>query len=156
MEIWRVDPLGFQDTHLQLIPPKQGANLITSIDIDLQRAAEIAIGERIGAAVALDIHSGEVLAIASKQGYDLNRLSPYIPRKTFDEINDQGAWLDRSVQLSYPPGSTFKLITAIAGLLNGEIQPDSRENCGGIPRRKSYLPLPCTPWPWCRRPPHCH
>ena len=134
MEIWRVDPLGFQDTRLQLIPPKQGANLITSIDIDLQRAAEIAIGERIGAAVALDIHSGEVLAIASKPGYDLNRLSPYIPRKTFDEINDQGAWLDRSVQLSYPPGSTFKLITAIAGLLNGEIQPDSRENCTGVYR----------------------
>ncbi len=134
MEIWRVDPLGFQDTRLKLIPPEQGANLITSIDIDLQHAAEVAIGDRIGAAVALDIQSGEVLAIASKPGYDLNKLSPYIPRKTFDEINERGAWLDRAVQLSYPPGSTFKLITAIAGLLNGGIQPDSHENCTGVYR----------------------
>ncbi len=134
MEIWRVDPLGFQDTRLQVVPPKQGDNLITSIDIDLQRAAQTALGERIGAAVALDVQTGEVLAIASHPGYDLNRLSPFIPRETFDDINQRGAWLDRSVQLSYPPGSTFKLITAIAGLLNGGIQPGSRENCTGVYR----------------------
>ncbi|MGB0343949.1 MAG: peptidoglycan glycosyltransferase, partial [Coraliomargarita sp.] len=84
MEIWRVDPLGFQDTRLQVVPPKQGDNLITSIDIDLQRAAQTALGERIGAAVALDVQTGEVLAIASHPGYDLNRLSPFIPRETFD------------------------------------------------------------------------
>ena len=46
MEIWRVDPLGFQDSRLEFITPKQGKNLITSIDIDLQQAAEIALGER--------------------------------------------------------------------------------------------------------------
>lgn len=134
MEIWRVDPLGFQDTRLQLVPPKQGDNLITSIDIDLQRAAETALGERIGAAVAIDVQTGEVLTIASHPGYDLNRLSPYIPRNTFDEINQRGAWLDRSVQLSYPPGSTFKLITAIAGLLDGVIDANSREHCTGVHR----------------------
>ena len=52
--------------------PKQGENLITSIDIDLQLAAETALGERTGAAVALDIKTGEVLAIVSKPSYDLN------------------------------------------------------------------------------------
>lgn len=133
-EIWRVDPLGFQDTRLQVIPPKQGNNLITSIDIDLQKTAEIAIGERIGAAVALDVQTGEVLAIASNPGYDLNSLSPYIPRKTFDAINERGAWLNRATQLSYPPGSTFKLITAIAGMLEGNTRLDSRHNCSGIYR----------------------
>ena len=134
MEIWRVDPLGFQDTRLDSITPQQGNNLITSIDIDLQQAAEIALGERTGAAVALDIQSGEVLAIASHPTYDLNRLSPYIPRTTFQEINELGAWLNRSVQLSYPPGSTFKLITSIAGLRNGTLTTESEHNCGGVYR----------------------
>ena len=127
-------PTGLPDTRLSSITPKQGKNLITSIDIDLQQAAEIALGERTGAAVALDIQSGEVLAIASHPTYDLNRLSPYIPRTTFQEINELGAWLNRSVQLSYPPGSTFKLITSIAGLRHGSITTHSQHDCGGVYR----------------------
>ena len=133
-EIWRVDPLGFQDTRLEMTPPKQGENLITSLDIDLQLAAEIALGERTGAAIALDIQTGEVLTLASHPSYDLNDLSPFIPRKTFDDINERGGWLNRTLQLSYPPGSTFKLITSIAGLRSGVIQPDTSVNCQGIHR----------------------
>lgn len=133
-EIWRVDPLGFQDTKLDGESPQQGEDLITSIDIDLQRTAEIALGERTGAAVAIDIATGEVLAIASHPAYDLNRLSPFIPRTTFDEINARGAWLNRSVQLSYPPGSTFKLISAIAGLRRGMIDTNTEHDCSGVYR----------------------
>lgn len=133
-EIWRVDPLGFQDTKLEGESPKQGEDLITSIDIDLQLAAETALGERTGAAVALDVQTGEVLAIASHPTYDLNRLSPFIPRTTFEEINERGAWLNRSVQLSYAPGSTFKLLTAIAGLRNGTIDETTENHCGGVYR----------------------
>lgn len=132
MELWRVDPLGFQDTRLEIIPPKQGSQLITSIDIDLQLAAEIALGERTGAAVALDAQSGEVLAIVSHPTYDLNDLSPFIPRKIFDDINERGAWLNRTLQLSYPPGSTFKLISSIAGLRNGTINATTLHDCRGI------------------------
>ncbi|ADE54983.1 Peptidoglycan glycosyltransferase [Coraliomargarita akajimensis DSM 45221] len=131
-EIWRVDPLGFQDTPLDIQPPVQGQRLITSIDIDLQAAAETALGDRTGAAVALDVQTGEVLAIASHPHYDLNRLSPFIPRTTFDEINEQGAWLNRSVQLSYPPGSTFKLISSIAGLRHGTIDTETEHDCRGV------------------------
>jgi penicillin-binding protein 2 len=134
MEIWRVDPLGFQDTRLEMIPPKQGDSLITSIDIDLQQAAEIALGERTGAAVALDIETGEVLALVSHPTYDLNDLSPFIPSATFKAINERGAWLNRAVQLSYPPGSTFKLITSIAGMRNGNIDASTTLNCQGVHR----------------------
>jgi penicillin-binding protein 2 len=131
-EIWRVDPLGFQDTRLQQSIPQQGSDLITSLDIDLQLAAETALGSRAGAAVAVDIHSGEILALASKPDYNLNELSPYIPQSTFNAINEQGAWLNRAVQLAYPPGSTFKLITSIAGLASGLIDLDNCEvNCTG-------------------------
>lgn len=132
MELWRVDPLGFQDTRLEISTPKQGSPLITSIDIDLQLAAEIALGERTGAAVALDVNSGEVLVILSHPTYDLNDLSPFIPRRTFDEINERGAWLNRALQLSYPPGSTFKLVSSIAGLRNGTIDAVTTHDCRGI------------------------
>lgn len=133
-EIWRVDPLGFQDTRLEMTPPKQGKNLVSSIDIDLQLAAETALGDRTGAAIALDIRTGEVLTIASHPSYDLNDLSPFIPRTTFDEINERGAWLNRTLQLSYPPGSTFKLITSIAGLRNGIIKNNTTVDCQGMHR----------------------
>jgi penicillin-binding protein 2 len=133
-EIWRVDPLGFQDSLLEMQAPKQGKDLISSIDIDLQIAAETALGERTGAAVALDVRTGEVLAIVSQPSFDLNDLSPFIPRKTFNDINERGAWLNRAVQLSYPPGSTFKLITSIAGSRNGTMTPQTTHDCQGVYR----------------------
>lgn len=131
-EMWRVDPLGFQDSLLDHERPRQGRDLITSIDIDLQLAAETALGERTGAAVALDVRSGEVLAIASHPSYDLNELSPFIPRKTFDAINERGAWLNRTLQLSYPPGSTFKLLTSIAGMRHGSTTLQTQHDCQGV------------------------
>jgi len=133
-EMWRVDPLGFQDTRLEMVAPVQGGDLITSIDIDLQRVAETALGDRKGAAIAIDVKTGEVLTLASHPAFDLNDLSPFIPRKIFDAINEQGAWLNRSVQLSYPPGSTFKLLTTIAGMRAGTIGPETRHNCRGVYR----------------------
>lgn len=131
-EMWRVDPLGFQDSLLDHETPKKGQDLVTSIDIDLQLAAETALGDRTGAAIALDVRTGEVLTIASHPSYDLNDLSPFIPRKTFDEINERGAWLNRTLQLSYPPGSTFKLITSIAGMRNGNIHAQTIHDCQGV------------------------
>ncbi|MGB0263514.1 MAG: peptidoglycan D,D-transpeptidase FtsI family protein [Opitutales bacterium] len=133
-EMWRVDPLGFQDTRLQMLAPKQGQDLITSIDIDLQAAAETALGDRTGAVVALDIQTGEVLSIASHPTYDPNALSPFIPRTTFERINEAGAWLNRSLQLSYPPGSTFKLLSSIAGMRHGSIANDTTHDCQGVYR----------------------
>ncbi|MEM8868408.1 MAG: penicillin-binding protein 2 [Verrucomicrobiota bacterium] len=134
MEMWRVDPLGFQDERLEMTPPTQGKDLITSIDIDLQLAAETALGDRTGAAVALDVNTGEVLTILSHPNYDLNDLSPFIPRKTFEAIEAKKAWLNRSLQLSYPPGSTFKLISSIAGMRHGTITTETEHNCQGVYR----------------------
>ncbi len=133
-ELWRVDPLGFQDTRLELVPPSKGQDLVTSLDLDLQLAAETALGDRKGAAIALDVESGEVLTMASHPSYDLNDLSPFIPQTTFDAINERGAWLNRASQLSYPPGSTFKLITAVAGMRAGTIRENTEHNCQGAYR----------------------
>jgi len=133
-EIWRVDPLGFQDTQLEMVAPRQGGDLITSIDIDLQLAAETALGERTGAAIAIDVRTGEVLSIVSHPSYDLNDLSPFIPRTVFDDIDARGAWLNRTVLLSYPPGSTFKLLTTIAGMRADTIGPQTQHDCQGVYR----------------------
>ena len=133
-EIWQVDPLGYQNKQLDLISPKQGESLITSIDIELQKIAETALGKRTGAAVVIDVGTGEILALVSHPTYNLNDLSPFISQNTFNSINDAGAWLNRAVQLSYPPGSTFKLITAIAGLKKGLIDETTTVNCPGVYR----------------------
>ena len=108
--------------------------MITSIDMRIQKAAEIALGDRTGAAIAIDVETGEILCLVSHPTYNLNDLSPFISQKTFDDINEAGAWLNRSVQLSYPPGSTFKLITAIAGLRHGLVDESTKVACAGVYR----------------------
>ncbi|HWA27266.1 MAG TPA: penicillin-binding transpeptidase domain-containing protein [Lacunisphaera sp.] len=137
--IYLVDPAGFKmpgavDSKM----PVQGHNITTSLDIDLQQAAEAAMkdGEgkdRTGAAVVLDVRTGEVLALVSKPDYDLNT---FVPRLSHDEakaIEDSGGWLNRAIQGQYPPGSTFKIITAIAGLRSGAIDPvESHSMCPGF------------------------
>ena len=136
--IYQVDPAGYKvDLPVEKRMPVQGKNIHTSIDIDLQQAAEAAMKDpegkdRTGAAVAIDIRTGEVLVLVSKPDYDLNT---FVPRLTHDEaraIEESGGWLNRAIQGQYPPGSTFKIITSIAGLRSGAIDPvNSKVICPG-------------------------
>jgi penicillin-binding protein 2 len=131
--VYRVDPAGYKvDRPIEQRRPVQGHNITTSLDIELQLAAEKTMEGRTGAAVALDVRTGEVLVLASLPGYDLNT---FVPRLSSDEarsIEESGGWLNRAIQGQYPPGSTFKLITAIAGLRSGAIEPGvSRSLCPG-------------------------
>ena len=83
------------------------------------------------AVVVLEVQTGEVLVMSSKPDYNLNDFSPSIPRTVAARIEEEGAWLNRAAQGLYPPGSTFKLITALAGLRVGAIRPDSHVTCTG-------------------------
>lgn len=142
-EIWVVDPSGFRyGTPIDHRLPVKGKDLVTSIDLDLQKVAERAIGARTGAAVALDIRTGEVLAMASKPDYDLNDLSPSIPRSVFAKIESDGAWMNRAVQGLYPPGSTFKILTAMSALRQGVIDPNTTSYCTGS-YRVGQRSFPC-------------
>jgi penicillin-binding protein 2 len=132
--IYRVDPAGYRlQPPLQKRPPVQGGDVVLSLDLDLQRAAEAQMAETglAGAAVALDIATGEVLALVSKPDYNLNDFTPRLSHETAAEIQAKGAWLNRATQGLYPPGSTFKLLTAIAGLRTGQIHADSIVECTG-------------------------
>ena len=123
--IFRVDPAGYKvNPPLAKRLPVQGKNIVTSLDIDLQLAAEQAIGDQVGAAVALDVATGEVLTLASKPDYNLSDFSPRVSSAAYAEIQAKSAEINRAVQGSYPPGSTFKILTSIAGLRAGVINPD--------------------------------
>ena len=137
--IYRVDPAGFRvNPPLRRQMPVQGHSLTTSLDIDLQLAAERAMGQfenLNGAAVALDVRTGEVLALASMPNYDLNAFSPRLSAEAAKDINDRGAWSNRAIGGVYPPGSTFKLVTTLAGLRSGRLSADhSTAECDGTMR----------------------
>ncbi len=131
LQIWVVDPSGFQYEPKTLTNPVQGKDVRITIDAELQDIAEIGLGNQVGAIVALDVKRGDLLVMASKPSYDLNDLSPFIPVSVAQDIFDRGAWSNRALQGLYAPGSTFKLITAMAGLRKGILDQNSRTYCGG-------------------------
>jgi penicillin-binding protein 2 len=122
--IFLVDPAGYRvNPPLQKRLPVQGKNLLTSLDIDLQLAAENAIGDQIGGAVALDVKTGEVLVLASKPDYNLSDFSPHLTHAASADIEARQAWLNRAVAAFHPPGSTFKILISIAALRAGSVTP---------------------------------
>ncbi len=126
--IFQVDRMGYKVKPLQQRTPRQGKKLVTSLDIDLQLAAEASFAkyaeDKAGAVVALDVRTGEVLALASAPNYNLNEVSPRISTEKYAEIEEQGGWSNRATQGLYPPGSTFKILVSIAGMRAGTIDPD--------------------------------
>jgi len=136
--IFRVDPAGYRvNPPLEKRLPVQGKNLTTSLDIDLQRAAETAMEATgvMGGAVALDVRTGEVLVLASKPDYDLSAFSPHLTHAAAADIEKRKAWINRAVSAFHAPGSTFKILTSIAALRAGKITPDQIiSDCQGAMR----------------------
>lgn len=130
-EVWSVDPGGFQHERIAFRSPVKGNDLVTTIDLDVQLAAEQALGERMGAAVAIRVATGEVLALASKPDYDLNDLTPFLSFAVDERIREEGGWLNRATQGLYAPGSTFKIVTAVAGMRAGHIDDETVIDCPG-------------------------
>jgi penicillin-binding protein 2 len=110
-----------------------GKDLRTTLDLDLQAVAELAMQDKRGAVVALDPRSGEVLAMVSRPTFDPNKFTGRISRKDWDEMaNDpHKPLLNRAIQGQLAPGSTFKPILAIAGLETGVVEPDTDFFCPG-------------------------
>ncbi|HEX9716773.1 MAG TPA: penicillin-binding transpeptidase domain-containing protein [Actinomycetota bacterium] len=109
--------------------PKQGATIVTTIDPVIQRAAARALGSLPGAVVALDPLTGDVKAIVANPTYDPNELSsqdPNVVRAAWEDFNSDPdkPLLSRAIDELFPPGSTFKIVTAAAALENG-FGPDS-------------------------------
>ncbi len=111
----------------------RGRDIHTTIDRDLQAAAETVLGNRIGAVVALDVHTGAVLAMTSGPGFDNNvfvRPSDDWARQAV-LADPNHPLLNRAIQGQYPAGSVFKIVTLSAALEAGEMEPGKEYNCPG-------------------------
>ena len=134
-KIIEVDAMGREIRLLKENPSVKGADLSLSIDIALQKAAEDAFEERTGALVALKSDTGEILGIVSSPSFDPNMFAKGISSDDWNAIiNDKKVpMLNRAIQSQYPPGSTFKIITAISALEAGALDTSTKVNCrGGI------------------------
>ncbi len=105
--------------------PKAGADLPTTLDVRLQLAAEKALDGRRGAVVVMNVKTGEVLALASGPTFDPNLFTRRISQKEWDALQGQDKpFLNRALQ-GYPPASTFKIVTSVAGMQSGKFSPNS-------------------------------
>ena len=113
--------------------PVPGQSLMLTIDINLQKATEKALGDKAAAVVALDVNSGEILAFASNPGFDPALFTRRMPPEQWAAyLEDKRRPLEnKALKGQYPPGSTFKIITALAGLAEGLIDERTAVNCSG-------------------------
>ncbi|MBW3588826.1 MAG: penicillin-binding protein 2 [Actinobacteria bacterium] len=132
--------------------PKEGSDLVTSLDLRIQAATEEALRLGIekartifdresqkrylapaGGAVVMDVNSGEIIAMASFPSYDPSAFIGGISQPEFDALSNDPAkpLIDRVTQSQFPPGSTFKIVTAAAALQDGLATRNGRYACPG-------------------------
>jgi penicillin-binding protein 2 len=124
-QLVEVDATGREVNDLGLKPPISGESVILTLDLDLQKTAERALGNRRGAVVVLDVKTGAILALASSPTFDPNLFTRRISKADWERLQTQdNPFLNRALQ-GYPPGSTFKVVTAMAGMQSGKFSPNS-------------------------------
>lgn len=129
----RVDVAGFRHEEIGGRPPIPGRDIVLSLDLRVQQAAEDALGDTPGAVAVLDPRNGEVLALASAPGFNPNDFIPAVSSamwRTLREDPNQPLFA-RASSGAYPPGSIFKPVTALAALDSGRIGPGTRFTCPG-------------------------
>lgn len=134
-EMSTIDVLGRVISDVPIVePPKMGNNLVLTIDSDIQKLAEEALGERVGATVVLKPATGEILAMVSYPYYDSNIFSSDDAGTEYAKLikDSTKPLINRAVQLSYPPASTFKIIMS-AAMLQENVYPSAKKiECRGF------------------------
>jgi penicillin-binding protein 2 len=128
-----VDAHGFEQRQLKGKKPLPGNDLQLTIDLDLQLEAEKAMEGKAGAVVAMDVNSGRILVFSSAPPIHLENFVGGISTKNWQALlNDiKRPLVHKTIQGQYPPGSTYKIVTALAGLSKGVITPDTVFYCSG-------------------------
>ncbi len=113
--------------------PSPGHNVVLSIDYNFQKYAENALKKHTtgGAMVIMDVTNGDILAMASNPGFDLNEFVPGIRQKRYDELmkDPHQPLYPRSFRGEYPPASTFKVVTALGALDSGKVDAKTQYDC---------------------------
>lgn len=117
------------------VEPTPGHNIFLTLDLDLQQKAEemiMSLG-KAGSVVALDAKTGAVLVLASLPAYDSNLVSGSVSKAVKERLDSDPLkpWLNRSIQGQYAPGSTFKVVTALAALKEKATNGHEKVNCPG-------------------------
>ena len=110
------------------VEAEPGRSVNLTLDLALQKKTEALLEDRVGAIVAMDPRNGEILAMASKPDFDANALAA-----NWNEIAEapNQPFMNRAIMREYPPGSTFKIITATAALEERKINESGRFYCNG-------------------------
>ncbi len=113
--------------------PTVGNSVVLTIDAAVQKQTELAFGVQAGAAVAMDVTTGEILAFVSNPGFDPSLFSGKLPADVWQGyLDDKRHPLEnKALSGQYPPGSTFKMITALAGLQENRINDSTSITCNG-------------------------
>ncbi|MCX7719967.1 MAG: penicillin-binding protein 2 [Dictyoglomus thermophilum] len=113
--------------------PVPGKSIVTSIDIELQKVAEEALGEEKGVIIVSNPWTGEILALVSHPSFDPNKFIEGFTKKEWENLikNPDNPLNNRAISSLYPPGSIFKLIVALSALENKKVSPDDRFFCPG-------------------------
>jgi penicillin-binding protein 2 len=127
-----VNSRGREVGRLDETPAVPGKQLKLTVDVDLQIAAEQALGDKNGAVVAMDPRTGEILAMVSRPTFDPNDFAVRIKRDEWSKLvnDDDHPLLNKAIQAQLAPGSTFKIIMATAGMQEG-VANDMHVICNG-------------------------
>ena len=120
-----VNAKGEEIQDLGVKDPIPGKPVQLTLDLDMQKTAEKALGNRLGAVVAIDVKTGALLTMGSWPTFDPNIFTRKVTQKEWDRLQGpEKPFLNRAVQ-GYPVGSTFKIVTSVAGMESGKFAPDS-------------------------------
>ncbi len=128
-----VNAMGRKMRVLGTAEPNPGNNLYLTLDLELQKVAEEAMTGKNGAVVAMNAQNGDILALVSKPDFDPNLFARGISPENWKSIigNPAKPLQNRAIQGQYPPGSVFKIITALAALEEKVITPETAFSCSG-------------------------
>ncbi|MDA3903787.1 MAG: penicillin-binding protein 2 [Desulfuromusa sp.] len=128
-----VDVQGKLLRQLKVEPPRPGNKIYLTLDRDLQRATDDAFGSQSGAAIVLDVNTGEVLAMASRPTFNPALFARGIASEDWRELvqDSRHPLQNKVIAGQYPPGSTFKMVVALAALRAGTISTTQRIDCDG-------------------------
>ena len=127
-EMLEVDATGMVQRSLGVKSPKAGSDVVLTLDLDLQLAAEQALSNKVaGAIVALDPRNGAIRAMASRPNFDPNFFSKsFTTQKEYDALflSSTMPLFSRAIN-AYDPGSTWKPVTGMAGMESGKFPPET-------------------------------
>ncbi len=137
-QLVEVDAVGNILRTLDHQPPTPGLSAVLTLDLELQRRVQEILDQHIGAslyasAVVLDVHSGQVLSMVSTPSYDVNIYADVSAEEYQQLLEHPGQPLkNHAIQDQFPPGSIFKVVTAIAGMAEGAVTPETRIYSPGV------------------------